>query len=63
MVKVSLMDILVPTKGQKEYHTGDIGYLENNYLYCKGRIDNQIKYMGYRIELGDIENNLLKIKK
>ena len=50
-------------KRTKEYHTGDIGYLENNYLYCKGRIDNQIKYMGYRIELGDIENNLLKIKK
>lgn len=50
-------------KRTKEYHTGDIGYLENSYLYCKGRIDNQIKYMGYRIELGDIENNLLKIKK
>ena len=30
-------------------------------LYCKGRKDNQIKYKGYRIELGDIENNLLKI--
>ena len=43
------------------YKTGDIGYIDNNYLYCKGRIDNQIKYQGYRIELGDIENNLLKI--
>ncbi len=30
-------------------------------LYCKGRKDNQIKYKGYRIELGDIENNLLKV--
>ena len=48
-------------KMEKYYHTGDIGYVEDNYLYCKGRIDNQIKYMGYRIELGDIENNLLKI--
>lgn len=30
-------------------------------LYCRGRKDNQIKYKGYRIELGDIENNLLKV--
>lgn len=44
------------------YKTGDIGLIKDNYLYCKGRIDNQIKYKGYRIELGDIENNLLKIK-
>lgn len=44
------------------YKTGDIGSTNNNLLYCLGRIDNQIKYQGYRIELGDIENNLLKIK-
>ena len=43
------------------YKTGDIGYIRNNYLYCTGRIDSQIKYQGYRIELTDIENNLLKI--
>lgn len=43
------------------YKTGDIGFIKNNFLYCKGRFDSQIKYMGYRIELGDIENNLLKI--
>ena len=30
-------------------------------LYCKGRKDNQIKYKGYRIELNDIKNNILKI--
>ena len=44
------------------YKTKDIGLINNNYLYCKGRLDNQIKYQGYRIELEDIENNLLKIK-
>ena len=44
------------------YKTGDLGKIENDYLYCNGRIDNQIKYQGYRIELGDIENNLLKVK-
>lgn len=43
------------------YKTGDVGFIDNNFIYCRGRIDNQIKYMGYRIELGDIENNLLKI--
>lgn len=43
------------------YKTGDIGYIENDLLYCVGRKDSQVKYMGYRIELGDIENNLLKI--
>lgn len=48
-------------KNISAYHTGDLGYIEDNHLYCKGRIDNQIKYKGYRIELGDIENNILKI--
>lgn len=43
------------------YRTGDIGYIKDGNLYCKGRKDNQVKYLGYRIELNDIENNLLKI--
>lgn len=47
--------------GINYYKTGDIGYYKDNYLYCNGRIDNQIKLNGYRIELSDIENNLLKI--
>lgn len=43
------------------FKTGDIGYVKNNYLYCKCRKDSQIKYKGYRIELNDIENNIYKI--
>lgn len=43
------------------YKTGDLGYINDNYIYCLGRLDSQVKYQGYRIELGDIENNLLKI--
>ena len=43
------------------YKTGDYGSINGNYLFCNGRLDNQIKYNGYRIELGDIENNLLKV--
>lgn len=44
------------------YKTGDIGFIKNGKLYCKGRKDNQIKYKGYRIELDEIEYNIKKIK-
>lgn len=38
------------------YRTGDIGYFdENGELYFAGRKDNQIKHMGHRIELEEIE--------
>lgn len=43
------------------YRSGDIGYIKDGYLFYSGRIDSQIKLNGYRIETGDIENNLLKI--
>lgn len=45
-------------KGQMAYLTGDLGYIKNKILYCTGRMDNQIKFKGYRIELSDIEKNL-----
>ena len=37
------------------YKTGDIGYYENGELYFGGRKDFQIKYMGHRIELEEID--------
>ncbi|MEG1930680.1 MAG: D-alanine--poly(phosphoribitol) ligase, partial [Anaerovorax sp.] len=43
------------------YHTGDIGYVKNQLLYYCGRMDSQVKLHGYRIEIGDIESNLLKL--
>ena len=43
------------------FKTGDIGYIEDGKLYCKGRKDNQVKYKGYRIELNDIEHNINQI--
>ncbi len=43
------------------YKTGDIGYIENGKLYCKGRKDSQVKFKGYRIELNDIEYSINKI--
>ncbi len=45
------------------YKTGDIGYFdENNNLIFVGRSDNQIKHMGYRIELDEIELKALECK-
>lgn len=41
------------------YHTGDLGYFKNGMLYCLGRTDLQVKVHGYRMELGDIEANIL----
>lgn len=39
------------------YQTGDLAYYDiNRNLVYKGRIDSQIKYMGHRIELTEIEN-------
>jgi len=38
------------------YRTGDIGYYdESGNLYYAGRRDHQIKHMGHRIEMGEIE--------
>lgn len=43
------------------YRTGDLGYYENGYYFCSGRTDAQIKLHGFRMELGDIENNIMKL--
>ncbi len=46
---------------EKAYLTGDLGYKKNGILYYKCRKDKQIKYKGYRIELTDIEKNLIDL--
>ena len=45
------------------YKTGDIVYKDkiNNLIYFVARSDNQIKYMGYRIELNEIEENINRL--
>lgn len=46
-------------KGQPAYHTGDLGaFNENHVLTYGGRLDFQIKYGGYRIELEDVSQQL-----
>ena len=44
------------------YRTGDLGrYDENGLLYYSSRKDFQIKHMGQRIELGDIEVSAMSV--
>jgi D-alanine--poly(phosphoribitol) ligase subunit 1 len=47
--------------GQHAYKTGDRGRFCDGLLFFEGRIDEQIKLSGYRIELGDVETNLRKL--
>lgn len=51
--------VLLPTKGIKVYKTGDYGKKRNDGVleWC-GRIDNQIKLRGHRIELEEIESTI-----
>lgn len=41
--------------GQRAYLTGDLGYHQDGMIFCRGRIDSQIKLHGYRIELDEID--------
>ena len=52
----------VAEDGEPCYRTGDAGHFEEDMLYYGGRIDLQVKLHGYRIELGDIESNLVKME-
>src|SRR5207249_215966 len=45
-------------RGLRAYRTGDLGRFRDSLLFFEGRIDEQIKLSGYRIELGDVEANL-----
>lgn len=57
--------IYTAKNGEKKrcYRTGDLGcYGEEGELYFGGRKDFQIKHMGHRIELEEIERRLEKIR-
>ena len=43
------------------YRSGDLVHERDGLLWFSGRIDNQIKHMGYRIELEEIESALNSI--
>ena len=45
--------------GDTWYKSGDLGFVdEYGWLECLGRSDNQIKFSGKRVELGEIESHL-----
>jgi len=49
-------------EGKRYYKTGDLVSLnEKENLIFHGRLDSQVKINGYRIELAEIENAILKV--
>ena len=45
--------------GRRWYRTGDLALCdEHGRFHCLGRIDNQVKVMGYRVELEEIDAHL-----
>jgi len=50
------------TSGDILYKTGDMGYFNSKgYIEIIGRLDDQVKIQGYRVELGEIEQQLLNL--
>lgn len=48
-------------EGERMYKTGDMGYWdENGELVCLGRRDRQIKLRGFRIDLDDLEVQIMR---
>jgi len=61
--EVSFHTLYSPSRFMKRmYKTGDIVKEEQGKLYFIGRKDNQVKHMGYRIELEEIEGALTSLK-
>ncbi|KYG64731.1 hypothetical protein AZI86_11015 [Bdellovibrio bacteriovorus] len=50
------------SSGERFYKTGDIAIRDaaGDYFFC-GRVDQQVKIQGFRVELGEIENACSKI--
>lgn len=46
----------------RAYRTGDLGRLDDRgVLHCEGRLDTLVKVNGFRIELEDVEENLVAL--
>jgi D-alanine--poly(phosphoribitol) ligase subunit 1 len=62
LTNASFLTLTEPKRYLKRmYRTGDLVREEGGELYFVGRKDNQIKHMGYRIELEEIEHALMRL--
>jgi len=62
MTKKNFLTVNHQDKKLLIYRTGDLGYLRNDdTLMCVGRMDNQVKIRGMRLDLGDVETSLCAI--
>lgn len=59
----SFFDIQTENGVKRGYRTGDICFMRDGMLHYSGRNDLQIKLNGFRIEIEDVEKNLMKLKK
>ena len=51
--------VFVELEGQRAYRTGDLArFLFDGEIEFFGRLDNQVKLRGFRVELDEIENNI-----
>lgn len=54
---------LTENDSRRFYRTGDLGMMNgDNQLVVLGRKDTQIKHMGYRMEIGEVEQALLTVE-
>lgn len=55
-------EVLIQFEGKTYYRTGDISYQsQNGEYYIVGRMDDTIKYRGYRINLLDIDSYIMRL--
>lgn len=60
--QVFVQNPLIKDRKDIVYKTGDLGrYLKSGDLEIRGRLDHQVKVNGIRVELGEIEQSLMKI--
>lgn len=61
--QVFVQNPLIKDRKDLVYKTGDLGrYLKSGNLEIRGRLDHQVKVNGIRVELGEIEQSLMKIQ-